>query len=34
MADGAAGFIADSVGIDVWQALATISNGDVAARGF
>lgn len=34
MADGAVGFVSNSVSIGVWQALATISGGDVAARPF
>ncbi len=29
MADGAAGFVSDSIGMEVWQALATISGGEV-----
>ena len=34
MADGAVGFVSNSVEISVWQALATISGGDIATRPF
>jgi len=34
MADGAVGFVANSVDIGVWQALATIANDDVVTRPF
>jgi prepilin-type processing-associated H-X9-DG protein len=34
MADGAVGFVSSSVGMDIWQALATISNNDVGTRPF
>ncbi len=34
MADGAVGFVSNSVDFGVWQALATISGGDVATRPF
>jgi len=34
MADGAVGFVSNSINIGVWQALATISGGDVATRPF
>jgi prepilin-type processing-associated H-X9-DG protein len=34
MADGAVGFVSDSVDIGVWQALATIAGEDVGARPF
>jgi prepilin-type N-terminal cleavage/methylation domain-containing protein/prepilin-type processing-associated H-X9-DG protein len=34
MADGAAGFVSNSVSIDVWQSLATIADNDVAPRPF
>jgi prepilin-type N-terminal cleavage/methylation domain-containing protein/prepilin-type processing-associated H-X9-DG protein len=34
MGDGAVGFVSDSVDIDTWRSLATISNSEVAARPF
>ena len=34
MADGAVGFVSSSVDIGVWQAMATISGGEVATRPF
>ncbi len=34
MADGATGFVSNSVDIGTWQALATINGNDVAARPF
>jgi len=34
MADGAVGFVSNSVEIDVWRALGTIANNDVANRPF
>ena len=34
MADGAAGFVSNSISIDIWQAMATITGNDVAARPF
>ena len=34
MADGAVGFVSNSVDIGVWQALATISGNEIASRPF
>ncbi len=34
MADGAVGFVSNSISIDIWQAMATINGNDVAARPF
>ena len=34
MADGAVGFVSNSVDIGVWRALATISGNDIATRPF
>jgi prepilin-type processing-associated H-X9-DG protein len=34
MADGAVGFVSNSVGIDIWQAMATIANSDTGNRPF
>ncbi len=34
MADGAVGFVPNSVGIDIWRAMATINGNDVSSRPF
>ena len=34
MADGAVGFVSNSVNIDIWQGLSTIANSDVVTRPF
>ena len=34
MADGAVGFVSSSVGIDIWQAMATIAGNEAGVRAF